>query len=301
MKKFLLKILIYIILSIISIVLGLYYKGYLEENEYFSFVSNSISFNAKSKFIANHQNQLINADYLIVGSSMSLNNINGSEFENQTKKSAINLSSWGLKLSDVKEFSQFFKINTPIIMNISFTDFGKSEIKKYWGSPISNKFEMINKFLDLKTFISHKKEIILFTSKSANLKYQNLNFDKTGSVLLMKDNFIITPNRWEGSPRKSSDEDITMFTDELKIFNKVNVFIFFSPERKKYKNKEKIVAIKKIQDIITHKYKNITFINNYLKDFDDSLFVDCTHLNNVGAMQYTKLICDEIKLKSIKQ
>jgi len=228
---------------------------------------------------------------------MCLNNIDGSEFEKQ-KKTVVNLSSWGLKLSDMHQFKDLFNHKCEIVINISFTDLCKSSIIYFLGSPLNADFEYLNRIFRLNTFAAQNKEIKGYTTGISFRNYQNLNFDKTGGALLMRDSFNISPERWDDSPKTPTDGDLNRFVDGLKLFQKKHVYIFFSPERVKYKNIKKLNSIIKLKHLINHHYTNVQFFNNYLEDFHDSLFVDCTHLNNIGAKKYTQIILKQMQLKN---
>jgi len=81
---------------------------------------------------------------------------------------------------------------------------------------------------------------------------------------------------------------------QLEIFSKFTVYLFFSPEREKYKSKIKTISLYKLDNMIKKKYANVHFFNNYQIKFGDSLFADCTHFNNIGATKYSILISEQI-------
>ncbi len=118
MKKFIVKSILYFLGGIISILLILIFTGIFRPNKKLNFVSNSISFNAKSAFINRNYSKMKHADYVIMGSSMSLNNIDGLFLEKATNHKVINLSSWGMKIFDFKEFLCHIKLNSTIIINL---------------------------------------------------------------------------------------------------------------------------------------------------------------------------------------
>ena len=64
--------------------------------------SNSISYDVKLNFLNKHKNLLKNSKTIVIGSSMALNNIDSKYLEKTEKfEKTVNLSSWGLQVSEV--------------------------------------------------------------------------------------------------------------------------------------------------------------------------------------------------------
>lgn len=292
MRIFLFKSVIYA-LSFVSIFL-LYFilKFNLSKGDQFYFVSNSISFNAKARFLEGKD--LSKIDYFVIGSSLSLNNIDGKRLEDFYKVSVMNASSWGMKLIDFKELLPLISPHSKIIVNMGFTDIGISSLQKYEGYPVDNKYRWKNAIPNLKTYNAQLNQIQEYTGSDAFKSYQNLHFDRTGSVQLGGEDFKISAVRWDDSPVVPSAQDLSNFIKLLEFLNRYEVYMFFSPERLSHKSQEKFLAVERIKKDIESRYSNIKFVNNYQLNFADSMFVDCTHFSKSGAERYTEIICQQL-------
>ncbi len=297
MKKFILKIFLFVFSFSISVLLIMMYWGVFKITDKLNFVSNSISFNCKSAYLLKNKIKLNDANYVILGSSMSLNNIDGEYLEKITKDKIINLSSWGMKISDFKELLAYVNPKSKIIINISFTDFGKSSIEKYLNFPICGQNEYLNKIFHFTNFKTQVKQIEQFVNDSLHKDYTCLNFDKTGSVMLFQNNFNISSQRWDDSHIAPSKADMDNFITQLGLLKNHTVYVFFSPERLKYKSKIKRRILSDLDKNIKRNFNNVCFFNNYNQDYSDSKFVDCHHFNNIGARDYSKLIFNQLESK----
>jgi len=301
MKRFIIKFSLLFLIFIITLALVLIKYGVFRKNDNLNFVSNSISFNAKSSFLFKNNIKLKNANIVVLGSSMSLNNIDCEFIQKKLDKNVINLSSWSMKINDFEEFLPFTNPKSTILINISFTDFGDSWIEKYSHYPLGNQNEYVNKLTHWWTFRGQTKRIEQCTNDKFHRDYSCLNFDCSGSVLLYKNKFNISKQRWDESKNIPTTLDLLSFIESFSLFKNRVVYIFFSPERMKYKTKSKQKTIEFIQDHIKNTFSNVFFFNNYNLNFSDSMFVDCYHFNEIGAREYTKVMLHEfIASKSYK-
>ena len=294
MKYFIVKSTLYFIISLFVLFGILCMMGLLKKNNKILFTSNSISFNAKAAFLLNNKTEIDKAKIIIMGSSMSLNNINGEFIQSLLGEPVVNISSWGIKLEDLNCFKNYFGPKTVIIMNISFNDFGKSDFIKYSDFPLNRNVELNNKIFHFYAYLDNIRKIDKYTGESAMQNYTNLNFDKTGSVKLISNNFNISQRRWEDSPKIPSEYELDKFVHDLNFIKQYKVYIFFSPERLKYKSLIKIKAVELLKLKINGEYKNVSFFNNYAVNYSDTLFCDCTHFNDKGDNMYTQLIFSQI-------
>ena len=87
--------------------------------------SNSISFNEKIDFIKDKD--LSKIEYIVLGSSMSLNNINSQIMVNALGENYLNLASWGFKISGseryLKEMIDHFPNLKAVVISTGFMDF----------------------------------------------------------------------------------------------------------------------------------------------------------------------------------
>lgn len=294
MRKFIFKLSCITFLAILSTIPLLNFYGVFDSNIKLSFVSNNIATNAKSYFILQNKAKFSTAKFVIVGSSMSLNNIDGVYFEKLINKNTINISAWEMKICDFKDYVTYINPNSQIIINICFTDFNKTILQKYSNFPFGNKYLFFNKIINFRGFIAQRQQIVEYSSPLSNTTYNYLNFDKTGSVVYAKDNFNVSSDRWEDTRKIPSDKELDDFVSQLAMFKGYKIYLFFSPERSKYKSIGKKNAIAKLENLIKNRYSNVSFYNNYCQDFNDSLFVDCYHFNSLGALRYTQLIFAQI-------
>jgi hypothetical protein len=112
-----------------------------------------------------------------------------------------------------------------------------------------------------------------------------------------ENNFNISSQRWDDSHIAPSKADMDNFMTQLGLLKNHTVYVFFSPERVKYKSKIKRRVLSDLDKNIKKNFNNVCFFNNYNQDYLDSKFVDCHHFNNIGARDYTKLIFNQLKSK----
>jgi hypothetical protein len=297
MNRFLIKLVTYLLLFGVCFCLYFGIKFSLIRGEKLIFVSNSVSFNAKARFLA--EKDFSKTRCFILGSSLSLHNIDGVRLEQLNKVSVLNLSSWGRKLVDFESFLPMIPDTAVLIMNIGFTDFGTSSMQHYEGYPMENTHHWKNVLLNLRTYDAQLAKIKEYTNSEACKTYNDLNFDKTGTILLDGTKVEISKIRWEHSPSVPSEEDIWVFINELAKLGNRKVFIFFSPERISHKSENKRIAIDSIKRKIESQYPNVSFFNNYALNFDEPMFVDCTHFSKKGAEKYTEIITEQMRNSQI--
>jgi hypothetical protein len=297
MKNFIRKISIILAISAIIIISLVYLLSNKERNN-FLFVSTSISCNAKATH-ALQSPKFKTAQLLLVGSSMTLNNISAGLLEDSLKLITYNTASWGMKLGDFINIIQTDK--EYIYMNISFIDFEKTWIEKKYGYPLDqNKFFIeLNILGDFQTFKQQISDFNAYTNKQSKFDYTNLKFDDNGSVLFPKENFHIDSNRWNEKPKCFSNEDENRFIETLgKIIEKnkkATIIISFSPSREVFYDKNNSIKINVLFNRIKEKYNHIYCFNYYDLQYPDSFFVDNSHFNDHGAILYSQLMEKNIK------
>ena len=296
MKRFLKGLLMYgfiVVIFVITIVFIYWKRCELP------FLSNSISHNAKAKFLIEKDIDWPKRHFFIIGSSMSLNNVDAVILSEKIGSPVLNLASWGMKFNDFNEFPIWDKENT-IIYNIHFTDFGNSAITYKPGYPFTdNKTRsFINILQDFRTYVAQVEDFSEIKSHKQNDFYQALNFDSCGSVVFIpKVKFGLDSSRWEIKRDSCSISFMDKFVDS--IVTKRNkckeLVVFFSPVHPSFYKKENA-------DLITYLEKrlirlpHVRFYNNYdNKEFVDADFVDYCHLSGEGAVKYTQLMINQLK------
>lgn len=301
MTNFLKKIIVFSIIPLVSILICVLIYGISIPN-----LSNSLSFNAKMLFIK-EKKMSSNLKVLVVGSSISLNNIHSEAITKSFSSEYLNTASWGQRIADdyklIKIFEPRFKPET-IIISSNYMDF-----QKEWSKL---KFDLIDSYLsdsniltgfDLRYNIINAKKLKEF--RENNTLYDYLNYDVNGGINLEAKNLRIDSIRWKG---KAIDETLLdsnqyMYLDSISNFCKVNdiSFVFvqgplaenyysnLNDTKKMYLNNH----IQKVDSII--KRNNQHFIDTSNRPWPDELFADYAHLNKKGAQKFTKLFLDEIK------
>ena len=267
-------------------------------------ISNSISFNKKSQFIRN--NGFINFDILSLGSSMTLRNIYSQSIVKYFKNgSYLNASSWGVNMEENFQLLKIFhEIYSPkyLIIASNLIDFRESEkifnyniIKKYLKSR-----KIFLPYYHLRTFDFnyYKDNILLLKRMDLNPNtYGTLIYDRYGGANFDKNNFIIKDKRWNLNVVDTKIDTLQYsYLDSIfKFCNDKNVSLLFieSPLREgiyKTLGEENRIKLKnhirKINNI-SQLYDGIT-VNTSIDYLNDSLFVDSTHLSDIGALIFTE-------------
>lgn len=298
MRKFITKT---ILISIPLFIFPFFYWAY------FNFpppkLSNSLSYNAKILDIKeNHFDKKI--DFFAVGSSMSLNNINTKIITTNFGAEYLNISSWG---QNIEENYHLIKIlydhYTPktIIIPCNYMDFNTSA--KEINYKLLNNYLFGNKF---RVYKESGFNYLIKTSKNYSLKkmdqnnYTSLFYDKHGGVNFKKNDFNIDSIRWSGNEIKDFNFDTVQYKylDSISNFcelRNIELTIIQSPFRYGYFSQLNEISLD-ILDAHKNKINSILQKNNHLfidtenKLWEDSLFVDYSHLNNAGSKIYTNYI-----------
>lgn len=264
-------------------------------------ITNSLSLDAKLYDIKNHNfSQVKN---IVLGSLMSLNNINGKSFTNNTGLSDFyNFSAWGLSICDVFNLLQIYnKLYSPknIFIFSNTMDFASK------GPLFTNlKLKLIESYLNPKfsffdipviLFYSYpfcKDNIYQFNdSQTYSDRYESLKYDFSGSVPLEVYN---ENKRTERINQRISQYIPTEYQysklEEICRFckkNNINLYFIQTPFSSKFLIDQQDINIYKKHVI---KCENICNTNeaiylniNDLINLDDEDFADSTHLNIKNA------------------
>lgn len=296
MKKFLVRILLFVVIFLAIVVPGIVmtFRG---DKSKICFVTNSVSYNAKAKFLSENMQKLHHAPIVVLGSSMGLNNLDCRRLEKEFNTKVINLSAWGMKLSDYEHFPIWEK-DRVVLMNMYFSDFGPSTIQKYQGYPlgISKLKEFMNVSVHLQTYKTHLEESDLYTSDAGKNDYTNLNYDHTGTVILGGKDFVKDAGRWEKILDAPTQEQIEDFVKIVKDRSeKSKLIIAFSPARRAGYTSLRSQTVETLARLIAKECPRATFLNNYNINFGDSLFVDNCHFNEHGVGYYTDTVLTQLK------
>ena len=311
MVRLIWKILIFLVLMLIvlSFIFFYFYKiggDDLPASRY----SNSISFNEKIDFMKTKDISKI--EYISIGSSMTLNNIDSEIIVDHLGSNYINLGSWGFKISNSSEFlekmTDFFPDLKAVIISASFVDFTTGT----WSAEVN--YSLLRADLKygldiLSYFLSPDLKYLRDNSRSNNkLKkkknmYSSLAFDEYGGCILDIDSDKINNERWVNDISKFNIDESELRSLEilLKFLRKKNIQAVFAipPQRRGMINDTNIITInekiKKIQTVVEE--NSGIFVNSFgFGAWDDSLFVDYAHLNKTGAARFTDSLIWKSKL-----
>lgn len=279
-------------------------------------ISNSISFNEKTRFLKNHDPKHI--DVLSMGSSMNLNNLSSkSVTENLDTKSYLNASSWGINMEEnFKLLKILYNLYTPntLIIASNITDFGVSN-KEFRYSLLGNYLRLgkiFSIYFHIRTFsIKYYTKNIQYLRniRTYSNLYDSLNFDKYGAVKFYKKNFYSTEKRWDYNiADEKIDANQYTYLDSISSFcntKKIKFMYFQCPIRYGLKlelDKDETSILKlhsKSVGEILQKYNNI-YVNTFYENWNDSLFVDSHHFSAMGSNIFTDYCFDNVNEKISK-
>jgi hypothetical protein len=274
-------------------------------------ISNSESFNEKARWIQG--NLATGCDVLIIGSSMALNNIDGSLLKEMTQaKSVLNLGSWGLTTSESEEILKYVvPLCKPkvIILSTYYGDFDNRPESINWKlfkdyvygkSTVVTYLKSMDPIYYLSAYINRKH-----LKSSGNSIYQSLEFDVTGSVMFDCKNFQVDPARWDGQnkyqplnpERTEANLSALISIENIAKDNHSQLLVVETPLRKVAEVTLFKPEIIHLWDAVTRSVNSAGF--TFLKvrshnDFSDEQFVDFVHLNKCGAIKAMKAIAPAV-------
>lgn len=238
---------------------------------------------------------------------MALYNINGETLEMNLKKNITNLASWNMKPSEVFQQLSMLSLENVryIVFATQFLDFSSKKtqkiiIEKDIRNYLNNIFSInpyiyttqtvINNFF---LYIHFEKEYMTFDNT-----YRYLKFDKTGGVSYGTDDFKISKKRWSHFEEDYCTISLEQINSLLSIADlarkkDIKLILLTTPLREEVLrlsikhfecNKKYIELLNKY----SNKYTYLNLSSN--KVFNNSHFVDSTHLNKSGAILVSKQI-----------
>ncbi|MEQ8625748.1 MAG: hypothetical protein RJQ00_01955 [Vicingaceae bacterium] len=301
MKKFILKSSFYLLPIALLLISHLLYFGFPPPR-----LSESISFNTKILNIKNnHFNKQV--DVLAFGSSMSLNNIHTKTIKKIFNSSYLNISSWGQNIEEdynlIKIFTKIYEPQTIIISTsiMDFNDLSKNINYELLDDYLFGTGLLVYKKLNFKYLLEASTSF--YSKRSDRFSYSSLFYDDCGGVNFETVDFIIDSTRWSG--RTLNEKDINLvqyhYLDSISKFCKgmnIELIVIQSPYRVGYYSK---LIDSSLNILSSHSNKvdsilrksNSIFIDSNVQNWDDSLFVDYSHLNKEGSKLYTEFFLKE--------
>ncbi len=273
--------------------------------------SNSISYDAKIRFLRKNIKLLQQSSTIVIGSSMGLNNINSRILEkNHRLGKVINLSSWGLQVSEVFQLLKIISLKNKkyIIFSTQYIDFASNRKKSINSIEIHIYIYHINSiypyYHTLKTLTSHMTDTFFYRELYKNHnRYAYLNYDEYGGVNLNFDNkSYIKKGRWSKIPKDTIDNNDFATLEKMNAYlrNKnIKLIVASVPIRQKIL---KYRIVKKESSLFTKKLHSLALTNNFIYinltkslNLSDKYFVDKFHLNYLGAKKISTSINNILK------
>ena len=265
--------------------------------------NNSISFDAKL-YVMKHMDKQ-HFDYIAVGSSMTLNNLNSkkmAEYLNMQEKTFYNFSSWGMKIKTTDLFAKMLAERYKPEAIIVFSSVGDFYTD---GMELTN-FDDIKLYLDydsklLETLYVLKYQGLMGKSdkdfelrKQRIYDYDSLAFDANGGVPLNVSGEHISPERWNMKLEYKFQEDNVQYQylRDLSAFCKMQkIKLFFVQTPYKVGAITPLIEVRKHGDYckaILEQDGNVFYEADADGDYEEQSFSDYLHLNEAGSAVLTE-------------
>jgi hypothetical protein len=276
------------------------------ENVPDNLLSNSVSYNAKLQATRKKKNAL-DADILIAGSSMSLNNISGNLLSSRLHLSVWNMSSWGYKpgyvLKFLKEYGPIKSKYLVIAINNGDLGEGVPEIdekatRQYLTHGVIVRTWLLLKKFNLNNFQSDWEA--RSTSNYSNNDYLSLHFDDSGSILFDSTGFVKTDIRCKTYQDTSGFQLFRKQIRELSDWctsNGINFQLAYFPWRNDLRTPLRNDQNKEVARVLK-KELGAHFVDLHEIILDTKLYADASHLFRLGAEFMTGALADSISSTS---
>lgn len=275
-------------------------------------LSNSVSFNEKARWLNDHLNS--RCDFLVIGSSMALNNLDAQELASQFPGNVVvNTASWGMSVEEsytmLKKIIPLCKPKTIVLVTnyLDFSSTGNKEIA----------WDRFGRYLNASLIESTYTRGFDLFYLADDLKYQSdatrerrdygsLAFDDTGTVNLDCKQFHIDPRRWDGYKfdhlatsgiRPAALDAITSMANTANEANSRFVVIA-TPMRPAAEASFYPEIRAELWDSVRRRVENRNGVYLHVagtNGFNDELFADFLHLNACGAKKLTQLAAHALR------
>ena len=266
--------------------------------------SNSPCFRSKIDHMKKCEPKSDRSTFMIMGSSMALNNISGRLIENRTGDNVYNISSWGIK---VRQLDSLYRIRghknvTNILFAFNNVDFGPKGIVLNYKNIrccLDDHFpDAVIAYASVFNFHTFLEDwdFRARNGKRENM-YETIHFDSTGSVLLKRQNFIINPARW------SMNYDTVGFSEFLYgakylaaycALDSVRVCFVYLPTRADLVTPTLRKQIDGVSLAMRREF-GPNFIDLSNKKISDTMYCDGLHFFSEGANLLTGMVIDSLE------
>jgi len=288
---------------ILKIVLMLFVCAYMLDFGFTYVYRNSIP-RTKFQYLRMQKNK--NFDYIFLGSSRVENGVVANLIEEKTGKKTINLALQGSNLSDVYFIQQLlleYKINCKkVFIQVDEAFYTPNDFSinvKYESMPFINENSIISDFNKLSDKKEFWKNTFLpfyrynrFSSKIGFREFvaSLLNIEKY-EFIKDKGYFPLTENFKKNELDFAKPMHKNNFLDSIIRFNKQNkIDCVFYMAPYKINTKKELSYLKNISNDIPNHYNFSNILQN------DIYFKDSYHLNHKGAVAFTNILIEKLKL-----
>ncbi len=265
-------------------------------------LSNSRAFKEKIDQIV-VEKPLDSCSFLVAGSSMSLNNIDCKLIHEKTGLAIFNVATWACKIDQINKMLPILKVDNLKYLLVGFnnSDYGPPTFQIDYGSTrqylhgnnLLRVFIFLSK-LNINTFFSDWDNKKNHTEKSN--EYASLKYDRFGSVLYDRSNFVIDSGRWKNYGDTSGFRYFyksLLTLDNICKQRNVKLIVAYLPARKDLLNPN-IINMNKTAAAEVKKAFGVRFYNLQNVMINSADYCDGEHLFAEGATQVTGAILDSI-------
>ena len=276
-------------------------------------ITNSISFDAKIKFLHDNRQRLSDARTIAIGSSICLNNIDSDYLENNLKGQSpfLNIAAWGLQVGEVRQLFHFVRAFNPHIRKILYitqlTDFRQDKRERIFDSTDVGAYirDRNGLFFPFRYFNAKtiKQNIKTSAHKNSTHEYSSLLFGRTGSVLLDIHGRDRNQIRWDeyGADIQiapQSYQELRSFCNEVRE-KKIDFYCVITPARGHFREKEssrrRLTQYKDNVNRIIHECGGIYIDADAGMRLTEDDFADTLHLNGSGATKVAEHLLPLLK------
>lgn len=272
-------------------------------------LSPSASFDAKARWLRgalrDHR-----CDALIIGSSMALNSFSRDVFAQATAARAVNLASWNMSFTDdYRILNIAASLCSPrlAIVSLYYGDLTNGDYDIDWDAAAmyirgDNAISVYLRTLDPFSLVagaraSHGRRLM------GRRIYDSLEFDDSGTVNLSAENFQVDEKRWEGyrhkpvapAPARSlAALDAIVALARNRNFPLIVATVPMRQTADAFLDQAALENVwSSVRGVVARGGGHFVRIDNTPDTpFPDALFADYTHLNERGAVLWTRLVIE---------